>query len=466
MPSITAVTIFIFGLSAFNHGVSNLISPRKALAAKQLQDSALPALNGFSVAIIGIGIYYMLAAYQENRGFFALTLARFISARIFWLQGPAWRVIATWEAFSAALTAVALAYEGYHRIPQWKFIHVQQFKSALPGPRQFSVMKLQDIPLELRQAIFELVLKAPVAPSSPSESQNGRDQLLYCLRDMRYGWCPRGVWQQQPRNKSLSLLLVSKQFCAEVQDIFRRLPNNYHVDIMFVKNYGFWPTWDIAKRPTSRYIDKITSTIRIFEPTDDLDDRFKDSLRFAGGDGGPESAAWALYELLVSLIQHGPGYLGLKDNQRFIVNEIEVNVVSPTDGAAHTRLACRDNENPWWLRWSGIEYGNEPVPEKRLANYMTSFLDIVFNVESDTMPYCQELYDHITESITFQLNGQEWEKRRIDEYLEKCHPSTWPQDYRDGWCRKTLKTRQRIRRIRRSREKTRKGLELNDKQPK
>ncbi|KAF5700047.1 hypothetical protein FMUND_14490 [Fusarium mundagurra] len=114
MPSITAVTIFIFGLSAFNHGVSNLISPRKALAAKQLQDSALPALNGFSVAIIGIGIYYMLAAYQENRGFFALTLARFISARIFWLQGPAWRVIATWEAFSAVLTAIALAYEGYH----------------------------------------------------------------------------------------------------------------------------------------------------------------------------------------------------------------------------------------------------------------------------------------------------------------------------------------------------------------
>lgn len=113
MPSITAVTIFIFGLSAFSHGVSNLISPRTALAAKQLQDSALPALNGFSVAIIGIGIYYMLAAYQENRGFFTLTLARFISARIFWLQGPAWRVIATWEAFSAALTAVALAYEGY-----------------------------------------------------------------------------------------------------------------------------------------------------------------------------------------------------------------------------------------------------------------------------------------------------------------------------------------------------------------
>ncbi|KAI6754576.1 hypothetical protein HG530_012328 [Fusarium avenaceum] len=113
MPSVTAITIFIFGLSAFNHGVSNLILPRKALAAKQLHESALPALNGFSVAIIGIGIYYMLAAYQENRAFFALTLARFISASIFWFQGPAWRVIATWEAMSAVMTAVALAGEAY-----------------------------------------------------------------------------------------------------------------------------------------------------------------------------------------------------------------------------------------------------------------------------------------------------------------------------------------------------------------
>ncbi|KAF5708442.1 hypothetical protein FGLOB1_6402 [Fusarium globosum] len=210
----------------------------------------------------------------------------------------------------------------------------------------------------------------------------------------------------------------------------------------------------------------LTSTIRIFEPTDDLDDRFKDSLSFSGGDAGPGGAVWAIYELLVSLIQHGPGYLGLRNNQRFVINEIEVNVVAPTDGAAHTKLSCRDNVNPWWLRWSCIEHTKDLVPEERLANFMTSHLDAVFSVRTDTMPYCEELYDHIIESITFQLNGQEWKKRRIDEYLEKSHPSTWPQDYRNGWCRKTLKTRQRIRMIRRRREKVRKGLELDDKQPK
>ncbi|KAF5623286.1 uncharacterized protein FTJAE_10673 [Fusarium tjaetaba] len=327
-------------------------------------------------------------------------------------------------------------------------------------------MKLQDIPLELRQAIFELILTAPVAPSSPSESQHGRDQLLHCLRDMQWGWRPYGVWQQTPTNKALSLLLVSKQFYVEIQDIFRRLPNHYHVDIMFVKNYGFWPTWDIAKRPTSRYINKVTATFRIFEPTDDLDDRFKDSLSFRGGDGGPESAAWALYELLVSLIQHGPGYIGLPNNQRFIINEIEVNVMAPTDGAAHTKFSCRDNDNPWWLRFSGIEYGKELVPEERLANYMFNRLNIAFKADRDVRPYSKELYEHILGSITFQLNGKEWKKKRIDEYLDECHPSTWSQGYRNGWCRRTLRLRQWLRMIRREREKTRKALELNDEQPK
>ncbi|CZR44193.1 LOW QUALITY PROTEIN: uncharacterized protein FPRO_13972 [Fusarium proliferatum ET1] len=273
-----------------------------------------------------------------------------------------------------------------------------------------------------------------------------------------------GVWQQAPRNKSLSLLLVSKRFYVEVQDIFRRLPNNYHVDII----EELWVLAYVVYCKATDITLHRQSNIEYphLEPTDDLDDRFKDSLSFSGGDAGPGGAVWAIYELLVSLIQHEPGYLGLQNNQRFVINEIEVNVVAPTDGAAHTKLSCRDNDYPWWLRWSCIECAKDLVPEERLANFMTSHLDAVFSVRADTMPYCQVLYDHIIESITFQLNGQEWQKRRIDEYLEKSHPSTWPQDYRNGWCRKTLKTRQRIRMIRRRREKVRKGLELDDKQPK
>ncbi|KAF4430457.1 hypothetical protein FACUT_8823 [Fusarium acutatum] len=474
MPSITAVTIFIFGLSAFNHGVSNLISPRKALAVKQLQDSALPALNGFSVAIIGIGIYYMLAAYQENRGFFTLTLARFISARIFWLQGPAWRVIATWEAFSAVLTAVALAYEGYYGRPtQTKrgaayivWDHILQAYDICNPPQYMinipSAMKLQDIPVELRQNIFELAVAAPVAPSSPSESQHGRYQRAQ--RPRGYYWRPRGVWEQATKNRALSLLLVSRQFHTEVQDVATRLSNNYHVDIMFVKNYGLWTTWDFAKRPTSRYIDKVTSTIRIFDPTDDLDDRFKDSLSFRGGCGGPEPAVWAFYDLLIGLIEQGPGHLGRPDNRRFIINEIEVDVIAPTDGAAHTKLECRDDENPGWLYRSRIGPRDERVPEKRLISYMTNQLDYVFSATRHTIEYCLELHEQITESITFKLNGQEWKKIQMDGVLQNCDISRWQYDvdFRD---RNRMKMTTWLNWVLERRERMKKGLELDENRP-
>ncbi|EXM16942.1 hypothetical protein FOTG_14832 [Fusarium oxysporum f. sp. vasinfectum 25433] len=325
-----------------------------------------------------------------------------------------------------------------------------------------SAMKLQDIPVELRQNIFELALTVPVAPSSPSESQHGRYRRAHHPQD-RY-WRPTGVWEQAPKNKALSLLLVSKQFHAEVQDVATRLPNNYHVDIMFVKNYGLWTTWDFTKRPTSRYIDKVTSTIRIFDPTDDLDDRFKDSLIFLGGCGGPEPAVWAFYDLLIGLIEYGPGYLGRLDNCCFIINEIEVDVVAPTDGAAHTKLECRDNENPVWLYRSRIRSRDERVPEKRLISYMTNELDYVFSATRYTIEYCLELHEHIIESIIFKVNRQEWKKIQMDEVLQNCDISRWQYDvgFRD---RNAMKMTRWLNWVLDRRERMKKGLDLDENRP-
>jgi|SRR5687768_5519754 hypothetical protein len=113
MPSIAALTIYAFGFTAIHHGLDILIRPSQALASKQLTKTAVQPLNAFAVAALGIGIYYVLAAWQENRTFFAATLLRFVSAAIFWKQGDAWKGIARWEGASAVTTAVALAWEGF-----------------------------------------------------------------------------------------------------------------------------------------------------------------------------------------------------------------------------------------------------------------------------------------------------------------------------------------------------------------
>ena len=111
MPSATAITVYLFGASVVYQGASILFAPRRALAAKGLPESALPSLNAFSVAASGIGLFYILAAYQENKIFFAFSLLRLPAAVIFWAQGPGWHAMATWEALSTLLTAGALAWD-------------------------------------------------------------------------------------------------------------------------------------------------------------------------------------------------------------------------------------------------------------------------------------------------------------------------------------------------------------------
>ncbi|CAN8096210.1 unnamed protein product [Discula destructiva] len=62
-----------------------------------------------SLAAIAMGIYYPLAAFQENQAFFIATVPmRSLSATVFWL--PDWRAAAIWEGAGAALTGLALAW--------------------------------------------------------------------------------------------------------------------------------------------------------------------------------------------------------------------------------------------------------------------------------------------------------------------------------------------------------------------
>jgi hypothetical protein len=56
-----------------------------------------------------MGIYYTLAAAQENRTFFYLTIPmRLLTSMIFWIQGGEWKVASIWEGAGAFLTALAL----------------------------------------------------------------------------------------------------------------------------------------------------------------------------------------------------------------------------------------------------------------------------------------------------------------------------------------------------------------------
>lgn len=171
-------------------------------------------------------------------------------------------------------------------------------------------MAFLQIPLEIRLSVFrEAICSLADPPSCPAVSQEGRKRLS---RDAFDG---AGIWQLPLRNPALPLLLVNKQIHAEVKDVLERATtSSYHVDVMYLKSYGLWTTWTIPALPRTQYIDSVHASFRVFEPTKDLDKRFRGSLSFNPGDGGPPLAVWSFHKLLTGVLTDGPGYLGGKQS--------------------------------------------------------------------------------------------------------------------------------------------------------
>jgi hypothetical protein len=113
MPTFTALTIYIFGLTSLLAGLNNLINPHEALSTLALPSSARPASDGMALGAIAMGLYYPLAAAQENRKFFALTVPmRMLTAAVFWRHGGVWMTPALWEGFGAIITGAAMVRDG------------------------------------------------------------------------------------------------------------------------------------------------------------------------------------------------------------------------------------------------------------------------------------------------------------------------------------------------------------------
>lgn len=105
-----ALTIYAFGVTALTFGIISLLLPEHSLSTLGLQAACLPAANGNALAAIAMGIYYTLAAYQDNVAFFKLTVPmRLLTTFVFWRQGGSWRMPAIWEGLGALSTGLALA---------------------------------------------------------------------------------------------------------------------------------------------------------------------------------------------------------------------------------------------------------------------------------------------------------------------------------------------------------------------
>ncbi|KAI8711240.1 hypothetical protein NCS52_01499900 [Fusarium sp. LHS14.1] len=319
-------------------------------------------------------------------------------------------------------------------------------------------MSLSQLPRETRQKIFDLAIGSPARPpASPSVTQHARSRGI---RD-------RGTWCIPPENPALSLLLVNRQTNDEVRKVLDFMTADYYVDIMYVKNYGLWPTWHIPILPQTKHIKSINATFRLFDPTDDLDPRFRDSIDFCGGDGGPEGAAWTFYYLLIDVLQKGPGDLGNFDE--YFIEEITINVLEPTDGAAHKSIACGDRElelgNKRRRRFSRNLFSDETInPEERLAMYIANNLGTILNLDYHTTNYGMTVWEHVMGGIVLNLSGSKYRQFEMEVLIESHRIRDWGMTPEYIAERKEKYERWRYW-LDERRRRVKGGLELNGKRP-
>ncbi|KAJ4128805.1 hypothetical protein NW768_007324 [Fusarium equiseti] len=308
------------------------------------------------------------------------------------------------------------------------------------------------LPSELRLEIIQFSFATPALPK-PSTAQEGRTARYNHLGVTgSETWSSGGLWEEPTKNPTANLLLVNKQFNHDVKYILALLPNAYHVDVMVVKDYGLWPTWYCLKPPSSDVVEEVTVTFRIFEPTDDLNDRFRESLTFFGGDGGPPVAVRSLHQLFLTLTSDGPGLFpknccnARTSPPKYIVKRIKMNILSPTDNVAHTRLWCREDENPWWLPRLYLPRTPMPArPEDQLAKFIASWMSMIYRPCNYTYPYIGRYYRNLLENISLQMNGEEYARLDPDQALEDMYPKRHLGLTLRRRCRDLRKTRVRMK---------------------
>jgi len=126
------LTIFVFGLMAIIAGLIGLVSPELMLrlmnvpildrTLRQQGDYTIVLLLASSVASLNMGIYYLLAAWNQWREFYKFTVVfRLVTVVVFFLavindHAPNGSIgIAVWELLGAFVTGITLWYDSNRR---------------------------------------------------------------------------------------------------------------------------------------------------------------------------------------------------------------------------------------------------------------------------------------------------------------------------------------------------------------
>lgn len=297
---------------------------------------------------------------------------------------------------------------------------------------------LLSIAPELRDQILHEVLFQPgrAPPKNPAASRD-RKRRKFC-EDSK---CSDGhdIWVKQDgffptTTQTPPILLVNRQMYEEAAGILARRKLHYHLDIMYVKECGLWPTWLSVPR-LAHHVESIHCQFRIFDPPPSVNPDWRNKRQFVGGDGGPPMVVWNFFALLKDYLRYGPSaFEGLvAQSSVFTVNRLILDVVPPPPGTKDDNLGFpRNRSAPDRHMLEAFARGRHakywPLPPEgcphlmvaeKMGFFLASKIGALLSMYDD---YGKCLYEHIG-SIEIRVGGHQRRVFDLDELMGILPPT-------------------------------------------
>ncbi|KAH8829088.1 hypothetical protein DL96DRAFT_1027967 [Flagelloscypha sp. PMI_526] len=314
------------------------------------------------------------------------------------------------------------------------------------------------IPLDVRENILSLVLFTPYNPYPISSLAKGtrQPQIRKPIgqRNFFKGWS----WHYAPcrlsyelkeafaaHNPSLILSLVNRQVKGDVDALIRRVQDNpeyhrYTLDILFVNEQNFWPTWTclppvpIRKSRSHVVIPQVDVTFRIAgakKPGRSI---------FSPGNGVPPTIKFCLYHILERFLRAGPFLETPDESKADIGYNIAALNIDFTAILAEGEELYTDAEEDWedWRKENGISVDRsrrtasasaiqEPATKIMRPYWLASYvirsgLGSLLQMSYHTAEFGAMLYERIGD-IHVTVEGREERNFVLNEVLRELNPS-------------------------------------------
>ncbi|KAF9873302.1 hypothetical protein CkaCkLH20_09115 [Colletotrichum karsti] len=176
---------------------------------------------------------------------------------------------------------------------------------------------LLSLPREIRDDILRFALPDDrPAPESPAASLDRVELSHADVGGMELYEDQTSVFVERERPTGFpSLLLVNKQIHAEVLPLLQQHDANLVLDIMYVKECGWWPTWLSSTCLRRARFSTLYVQIRIFDPPEDVPFSWSRDNIFYRGDIyqstrniSPACVTTAFHQIILAFLRHGPRY--------------------------------------------------------------------------------------------------------------------------------------------------------------